>query len=802
MKRYTALLFLLLLLCGCGRTEPAAEPGPSPEVTASPAPTPDVLAGALRISELMAENRVTLPDEDGDFSDWIELENVSEAPVALEGWQLCDGGEGWVLPAGELAPGEALLLFASGKDRAGKELHTDFKLSAGETLQLYTPSGTLADSFFCEDTEKDHALVREAEAIRATACPSPGYVGAGAYEAWQESLAPAGPLVIYEVSVADPYGVREELLGSRDWVELKNISEEKVQLSDYYLSDDGDELHRWRLPEKILDPGKTQLILCTEDPVEYQLCADFELNAQNESLYLATAEGLADYAFLRDIPIGGSYGRMDGENGFFYFASGSLNFPNEGGKRRISDTPVSPTKDGVFNDGKAHSVELQAEGAIYYTLDGSLPHEKSLRYEKPIEVTETCVVRAISVEEGALPSKALTLSFILNENHSLPVLSLAADRPGLMNGVLMSGNKKSEVPGCLSLYEEGGSFTMDCGIHLSGQQSLILPKKSMCVEFRGVYGGESLDYDVFGLGQTGYSSLSLRSGQDSHRLIFRQEIWQDLCYEMTDAVPSQHSKFCILYLNGQYYGIVCLKEDISRDYFAALEGVDADSVEKAQIPEMENEHFVRQVYEYCRENDLSDPQCYEHICSVLDVENLIDWIILEGVSANLDLFRNARFYRSVQSDGKWVSVLYDLDHAMLNDYSTAFLNGISLPEEDMPFQGILGYSAFSSDRLTDILQALLENPDFKDRLLRRYAEVYNSSLSNERILERIDHYQALLEPEVARDWAKWDGKLESWYINVELLRRSITELNWENYARDALCRYLNLSEEEKAAYFG
>ena len=801
------LLFLLLFGCGCARTEEApAAPTPSEHPAPSPSalPTPDPLCHALQISELMVKNRSSLTDADGDFSDWIELENISGAALSLDGFCIGDRAEGgWELPARSLEAGERLLLFASGKDRREAELHTDFKLSEGESLSLFTPSGSLSQEVFCGVGEADTALALTDGEFLPTTFASPGFANSPAgYDAWQASLSCRGPLVIHEVSVADPYGVNAGLLGGRDWVEIKNISEETVQLSDYYLSDDEDDYRRWQLPEKKLGPGNLCVIVCTDEPLEYLPCADFELNAGSESLYLSDKNGPVDYAFLRQIPIGGSYGRMEGENGFFYFASSSLNFPNHGGVRRVSRMPSSPTKDGVFNGVDRLSVELQGVGPIHYTLDGSLPDATDPLYEGPLTVKESCVVRAVSIEEGALPGKALTLSFILNENHSLPVLSLVADRPGFLNGLLLSGDKGTEVPGCIALYEEGESFTIDCGISLTGQQSLILPKKSMCVDFRGVYGQDTLHYDVFDTGSEAYRSLALRAGQDNHRLIFRQEIWQDLCYEMTDAVPSQHSKFCVLYLNGSYYGIYCLKENISKDYFAAIQGVDPDSVEKAQIPELQNEHFVREVFDYCRKNDLSDPACYEHICSVLDIENFIDWFLLEGVCGNIDLFRNARFYRSTESDGKWVSVLYDLDHAMLNDYSTDFIPGITMPEEDFPFMGIIGRSHFSASKLTRIVEALLENPDFRDRLLRRYAEVYNTSLSNERILERIDYYQALLEPEVPRDWKKWDGNVENWYRNVDLLRRSITELDWENYARDALCRYLGLSDEEIAEYFG
>ena len=55
------------------------------EIPETPPPY-DESAGKIRVSELMVKNRATLPDEDGDFPDWIELENVSGDTVELSGW--------------------------------------------------------------------------------------------------------------------------------------------------------------------------------------------------------------------------------------------------------------------------------------------------------------------------------------------------------------------------------------------------------------------------------------------------------------------------------------------------------------------------------------------------------------------------------------------------------------------------------------------------------------------------------------------------------------------------------------------
>ena len=106
------------------------------------------------ITELMADNTRTLKDEDGDFSDWIEIQNPDPVPVNLSGWYLTDDPNRltqWAFPSTNLVPGQFLVVFASSKNRrvAGRPLHTSFKLDAdGEYLALVRPDGrTIAAEF-------------------------------------------------------------------------------------------------------------------------------------------------------------------------------------------------------------------------------------------------------------------------------------------------------------------------------------------------------------------------------------------------------------------------------------------------------------------------------------------------------------------------------------------------------------------------------------------------------------------------------------------------------------------------------
>ena len=114
-----------------------------------------LLAGDVIINEISAVNDTLLPDEDGDTPDWIELHNVGDEPVELTGWYLTDDQENlrqWRFPDNvNVGPGEFLIVYASGKDRADAAavLHTNFRLSSdGEYLALVAAdASTVVDVF-------------------------------------------------------------------------------------------------------------------------------------------------------------------------------------------------------------------------------------------------------------------------------------------------------------------------------------------------------------------------------------------------------------------------------------------------------------------------------------------------------------------------------------------------------------------------------------------------------------------------------------------------------------------------------
>ena len=107
----------------------------------------------LVISEFLAINESGMTDREGDSSDWLEIHNISSAPISLWGWYVTDDPAAptkWALPNITLQADSYQYIWASGKNRYGGifapgDNHTNFILPAeGIYLALVRPSGMVA----------------------------------------------------------------------------------------------------------------------------------------------------------------------------------------------------------------------------------------------------------------------------------------------------------------------------------------------------------------------------------------------------------------------------------------------------------------------------------------------------------------------------------------------------------------------------------------------------------------------------------------------------------------------------------
>ena len=756
--------------------------------------TPDIV-----ISEVMTANRSTLLNRAGQFCDWVELYNAGSEAVSLSDLYISDDpGDRmkWQLPDITLAAGERTVILCSGSSAPASE--ANFALTrAGCTVVVSGAVGNVITELEVPRLGEDRSWALKSNGIYAESDqPSPGYENTEAgYSAFRSSQTVTGPLIISEVMPSNAKYLVQSDGEYYDWIEVKNISEEKVRLSNYALSDDPHKLHKFTLPDVTLDPGECYIIICSgnTDLTGKYTHAPFTVSREEGWVYLSrlTDSGVADYVRIYDVPYQASVGRVDGENGTYYFTTPTPGTSNGTGVEFISATPEVLTADGVYNDVESVQVVLNGEGTLYYTTDGSYPNEKSKEYTGPITLKKTTALRVVSIESGKLVSDVVTAVYIINENHTLPVVSIVAVPETLYgnSGIYTNYKQDREVRCNLKLFEtDGSSFTIDAGVKMHGHTGLEAPKKSFKVNFRNRYGEEYLTYPVYGEeGPDVYDSLIIRSGQDYPTSIFRDELFGSLARDMGGDVLAQRSKFSILYVNGEYYGIYCIKEAWTELMYANNKGGSPENVEIVQAP-VGASHEIYDLFKFCRTYDLSKDENYEYVASKVDIDSLIDWMIIEGYSTNGDVQQNLRYVRSADTGWKWQFCLYDLDWSFY--YHNAFKHVLS-PYQDW-------------QHLT-LTRNIMKNAQFREKFLTRCSELMGTVLSNEYVTARIDYYEELLTPEVPRDRARWGGNLSRWQGKVQYLRDfiNIGEDGWDQMGNmiNKLIDYIGLTDAEIEKYF-
>ena len=797
------ILIVLLILSGCagqadlfkGKTDGTPAPAATAEPTPEPEPTPTPVryesgSGKVRISEIMSKNKATVQDADGDFPDWIELENICGEDVSLEGWILSKNGgkTEWSFPAFTLYAGSRAVIFASRKDRADAELHASFAISQGDTVTLCDRNGDAVNSCTLSEEKADYSYTQKENGTwMLCAYPTPGKENSAlGYEFFMSDRKDPGPLVINEVCVENYTSYYDEGVGYPDWVEIKNISAASVDLSGFRLTDDLSEPGQYTL-SGTLNPGEVKVILCNKDAAAYtggRPIASFSLDSENEQLYLTGTDGkILDFCSLHEIPYLGTYGRVPGQSGYYYLYAESPAGENGSGERRVSAMPEAAEGDGVFNGVQAVSVTLEADGEIYYTLDCSVPTTASTRYTGPFTLTETTVVRAISVENQALTSRVRTLNYVINEGHTLPVACLVADDQWRFKNIYDNGYKGIEVPGNLSFYEEDGSFSLGCSVKMNGFSSLNLPKKNLSVRFRGSYGAERLNYDLFDGGVASFRNLVLRAGQDQNNTIVRNEVCYSITEEFTDKVFVERFKYCILYLNGKYNGIYAIMEKPNEDMVATKLGIKKDNIEMFEAPSYSGD-FYNEIISFCFTHDMREQENYEHVSQLVDIDSLIDWSLLQAYFGNYDLASgNLRYVRDING-GKWKLVLYDLD--------ICFLHPVYCMNNVFRFES----------QIAEFNVQLVRNEEYREKFLKRASEAYSSVLTLEHALEKIDEFCEIVAPEVERDSRLTHMSPESWRNHVNDMKNVIIDNNWIATNIQVICEVFSLSEEEREMYFG
>ena len=759
---------------------------------------PPFNASGLFISELMASNHTQLQDEDGDWPDWIELFNGAADPVDLSGYALSDDDANqrkWVFPSATVQPGEYLVVFASGKDRRGGELHTNFKLSTvSEAVRLYDPEGHVVSWAEYEGLPKELSLSRLPDgALTNEIAPTPGYENseAGVRAARMLVSGNVGDLRINEIMASGT--------GS-DWIELYNDADHSVDLTGVGLSDDTNHPRRWQFPEGALIPAKgyvAVLLTGKEGASGIQngrYCADLALTA-GETAVLAEPDGtLLDKVTLFEQYRNVSYGRAEGQARYRYFAEPTPGEANATTSYARKAANVEFSEPGGQHSGKSLSVALSADSdvTIYYTTDGSEPTTSSKAYSAPIELKGSTVIKAIAWQADVMPSDLCVQSYILGVAHTVRLVSVSGNSAELdgKTGMLNTGIKGEGADAFVEVYEPDGArvIAQKCLMKLAGHSTREhAGQKGFSLRAKKVYGESRFNYALFpNRDYTSYNSFVMRaSGQDCKQTFMRDSILSALAADT--GVLYRETEVCVVYVNGRYWGAYNMRERISNDSIAQFHGWDnPDDVEYKEGGGYSSENYM-QMLSWVEAHDLSDDANVAALRGMMDIENYLEYVMLEMYINNQDL-GNVGFYRNPNADGLWRWALYDLDlsYQLAGDNVKAWLEGEKV--------GTI------TDQSNLLFRKLMKNAGLRDWFLRRMGELLATTFSAENVTGKIQARYALLEPEMEAECKRWNWTTATWK------RYGQRMINYAKSRPANLVKYLTadfkLTAAQAEAYFG
>lgn len=745
---------------------------------------------SLILSEILPKNKGIIM-YDGNFDDCVEIENISDKTINLNEYFISNDINvpfKWELPDVKLKPNQVYLIKSSEMTKDDKN---NFHLDSKSGMVVLSHKNKIIEKVEYSNITNGYAYIRNSGSFVESIDVSFGYKNDedGKEQFNKNERKNKSDLIINEVmNYNDKYLKQDD--NYYDWIELYNNTNHTIKLSDYYITNDTESENKDKLPDKELKAHEYYILMASGDDKKTNkdyTHVNFKLSSE-EGIYLYKNDKIVDYMFIANVPLGSSYGRGS-EYGLYYFKNPTPNKSNDFKNTiSISYNPIFSIKPGIYND--KISLELKGSGDIYYTLDGSKPSKKSKKYKDPIKIDKTTVIKMISYQDGNNESNVITGSYIVNEKHTLPVLSISLDDNDFSK---LNKNLESSmvVNAHAELYEKDSSFSIDCGMKLFGGQTRFIPKKSFALKFSSKYGQSKLKYKVFDNREADkYDTIVVRSGsQDSEGAMIRDELATSIMNDY-GTVDVQDYKPVILYINGKYWGIYFIREKVDEEFVSNHYNVSEDGTNIVRIDNAisaGSSKDYNSLKNYINSHDMTKDESYKYVSEHLDIDNFIDYLVGELYTTNNDIV-NTRYFNNPNIDnGKIKMIFYDFDYAFYNydrDYMSWLTNKNGLGEHH--------YN-------NDIIKGLFKNKKFKDRFLERLSYNLKNVWTDENVKKRYNELYKLIEPEVERNQKRWNRSYSDWKKECKILEEYINKRR--SNLLSSVKSYFKLSDEEMKKYF-
>lgn len=595
-----------------------------------------------------------------------------------------------------------------------------------------------------------------------------------------------------------------------DWVELYNPTGAAIDLSGYYLTDRINNLTKWPFPDgSNIGANGFLRIWCSARPGDVpfdnnNLHTNFRIAQvdQGEVVALVAPDGttiIDQFAFDSSYQLGHSVGRMpDGGDGWFIFTQPSINAANAGPNfLGYTPRPVFSQDAGYQNAPFQLTITCEDPTAeIRYTVDGTFPTEASQLYTGPINVEETQVVYAIAYSSNAdfLPSYYEWSTFFFGiDTHSVPVYSVT----GNLILTLLTGTQIEPLTGIEVFDENGVRLSKSFGdTNKHGNDSWAYQQ-------RGI---DWIDRDKMGYSRTTEVQLfRIKDKDEFKRYMFKAAANDNYPFQNGGAhirdsyiqslsqvgdldLDERTHESCILYANGQYWGVYDIREKYDdwryTDYYYNQGRYDIDFLKTwgGTWAEYGNQQDWTDLRNFVLGNDMTDPGNYQYVTTQLEVISMMDYFIINTWSVAADWLNwNTAWWKGNNPDGtgrKWRYTLWDMD-ATFGHYINYTGIPDTGPSADPCFAEVLGDPGGQGH--VPMWNALLQNDDFRNLYINRYADLMNTVLSCDFSVAHLDSLINIIEPEMPRQIERWGGSIAGWQNNVTTLRNFVLQRCGDEY---------------------
>ena len=579
------------------------------------------------------------------------------------------------------------------------------------------------------------------------------------------TTAHADNLIINEVMASNAGVAMSPATNFDSWIEIYNPNTTSVNLAGMYLSNDGSNLTRWKMPSDIgsvAAKGFRVVWLGSADIKSNQ--APFKLDCDGGTIYLSDKSGqLITSVQYPEALSRTSWARTaDGGESWNWTANatpGATNSTAVFASERL-DAPTVSVGSQLLTGTVSFHVDIPEGATLMYTTNCSVPTstvatstcKKSTTGDFSVSTTTSYVFRLF--KEGYLPSVPVTRSFIkTTHNYTIPVISIVGDERYFTddmwgidvkgsNGITGNGsddpvnwNQPWDRPVNFSYISptEGMLFNQDVNISVSGGWTRMASPRSMKLKSNKVFDGQNrFDYMFFP--QKPYirsKTLLVRNGGNDvySGSRFMDPALTTIMQRSGIDIDVQSFVQVAEYVNGKFKGILNLREPNNDKFVYANFGYDDEEIDM-----FENGTFTNGTADvYNRLVQLSaninQAGVYDEVKKLLDIDEFTNYMAAELYVGNDDWpDNNVKGYRS-QQDGRFRFVCYDLDYSF-----NAWNHTIS------------SLNNYESVKMVKIFKNLLKHKDYRKKFIDTFCIMAGSVFEKSRATAIINELADAMRP--------------------------------------------------------